>query len=71
MTTVGNQFDGDADIILQHLPPKLVEKLDTDSLAIIRSTSQIVSMSSNANEEEPTPAENEKKELSTVLRTQC
>ena len=66
--TVGNQSDDDADIILQHLPPELVKKLDTDSLAIIRSASQIVSMSSYANKEEPTPAENEKKDLSTILR---
>ena len=60
-TTVGNQFDDDAD----H-PPELVEKLDTNSLAMIRSASQIVSIASNANEEEPTPAENEKNELSTI-----
>ena len=65
-TTVGNQSDDDADIILQHLPPELVEKLDTNSLAMIRSAPQIVSISSNANEEEPTPAENEKNELSTI-----
>ena len=59
-TTVGNQSDDTADIILQYHPPELVEKLDTDSLSMIRSASQIVSIASNANEEEPTPAENEK-----------
>ena len=65
-TTVGNQSDDDADIILQYHPPELVEKLDTNSLAMIRSASQIVLIASNANEEEPTPAENEKNELSTI-----
>ena len=65
-TTVGNQSDYDADIILQYHPPELVEKLDTNSLAMIRSSSQIVSITSNANEEKPTPAENEENELSTI-----
>ena len=65
-TTVGNQSDDDADIILQYHPPELVETLDTNSLAMIRSASQIVSIASNANEEEPTPAENEKNELSPI-----
>ena len=65
-TTVGNQSDDDADIILQYHPPELVEKLDTNSLAMIRSASQIVSIASNANEVEPTPADNEKTELSTI-----
>ena len=69
-TTVGNQSDDDADIILQYHPPELVEKLDTNSLAMIRSASQIVSIASNANEEEPTPAENEKNELSTIGYTE-
>ena len=67
-TTVGNQLQSydDADIILQYHPPELVEKLDTSSLAMIRSASQIVSIASNAHEEEPTPAENEKNEFSTI-----
>ena len=65
-TTVGNQSDDDADIILQYHPPELFEKLDTNNLVMIRSASQIVSIASNANEEEPTPSENEKNELSTI-----
>ena len=58
--------DEEADIILQHLPPDLIERLDDDSLALIRSASQNVKCStSNISEEPSVPVE--KCSLATVL----
>ncbi len=65
-----NTPDDACDIILQHLPPELIEKLDSDSLAMIRSASHIVTNSSHPNKEveATSPARgDEKKDLSTVL----